>query len=91
MWPSACIPASPQAAPSFPLRLDIHVLAPTSALEMDNNIGRITAAFGTVFFGLFSTVGIQSRAADHRLALLYAAFLFLPAAATALCLPRVRD
>ena len=33
------------------------------------NIGRIAAAFGTVFFGLFSKVG------DHRLALLSAGFL----------------
>ena len=41
------------------------------------NIGRIVAAVGTVFFGLFSSVG------DHRLALLYASFLFLPAAAFA--------
>jgi len=49
------------------------------------NIGRITAAFGTVFFGLFSKVG------DHRIALLYAGFLFLPAAAVALFMPRARD
>lgn len=49
------------------------------------NIGRITAAFGTVFFGLFSKVG------DHRAALFYAGFLFLPAALAALFLPRVRD
>jgi hypothetical protein len=49
------------------------------------NIGRITAAFGTVFFGLFSKVG------DHRIALLCAGLLFLPAAATALFLPKVRD
>jgi MFS family permease len=49
------------------------------------NIGRITAAFGTVFFGLFSKVG------DHRAALFYAGFLFLPAAAIALFLPRARD
>ena len=49
------------------------------------NIGRTIAAFGTVFFGLFSTVG------DHRLALFYAAFLFLPAAAISFFLPRVRD
>jgi MFS family permease len=41
------------------------------------NIGRIAAAFGTVFFGLFSNVG------DHRLALFYAGFLFLPAAGRA--------
>jgi hypothetical protein len=38
------------------------------------NIGRIAAALGTVFFGLFSKVG------DYRLALLYAGFLFIPAA-----------
>ena len=49
------------------------------------NIGRVAAAFGTVFFGLFSKVG------DHRAALLYASFLFLPAAAISLFLPRVRD
>jgi hypothetical protein len=49
------------------------------------NIGRITAAFGTVFFGLFSRVG------DHRAALLYAGFLFLPAAVVSLFLPRRCD
>ncbi|HEV2395294.1 MAG TPA: MFS transporter [Verrucomicrobiae bacterium] len=49
------------------------------------NIGRVTAAAGTVFFGLFSRVG------DHRIALLYAGLLFLPAALTALFLPRARD
>jgi MFS family permease len=49
------------------------------------NIGRITAAFGTVFFGSFSKVG------DHRAALLYAGFLFLPAALTAMLLPARRD
>jgi MFS family permease len=49
------------------------------------NIGRITAAFGTVFFGLFSRVG------DHRLALLYAGFLFLPASIAAMFLPKARD
>jgi hypothetical protein len=49
------------------------------------NIGRVTAAFGTVFFGLFSKVG------DHRAALLYAGFLFLPAALIALLLPPARD
>ena len=36
------------------------------------NIGRIVAAAGTVFFGLFSKVG------DHRLALLYAASCSCP-------------
>lgn len=49
------------------------------------NIGRIVAAAGTVFFGLFSKVG------DHRTALFYAGFLFLPAAVICLFLPRVKD
>lgn len=49
------------------------------------NIGRMTAAFGTVFFGLFSTVG------DHRAALWYAGWLFLPAAVVAWFLPKRRD
>ncbi len=49
------------------------------------NIGRITAAFGTVFFGLSSKFG------DHRAALLYAGVLFLPAAVAALFLPRAKD
>ena len=49
------------------------------------NIGRIAAAAGTVFFGLFSKVG------DYRLVLLYAGFLFLPAAAAALFLPEPPD
>ena len=45
------------------------------------NIGRIAAAFGTVFFSLVSNVG------DYRLALLYTSFLFIPASAIALLLP----
>lgn len=49
------------------------------------NIGRIVAAGGTVFFGLFSDFG------DHRLALLYAGWLFLPAAAVALLLSEPPD
>ena len=49
------------------------------------NIGRIAAAFGTVFFGLFSKVG------DHRMVLLYAGFLFVPAAVLAFQMPRARD
>jgi predicted MFS family arabinose efflux permease len=49
------------------------------------NIGRVVAAFGTVFFGLFSNVG------DHRAALLWAGCLFLPAALTACMLPARRD
>ncbi len=49
------------------------------------NFGRIAAAAGTVFFGLTSKVG------DYRLALLSAAFLFLPAAIIALFLPEPTD
>jgi MFS family permease len=49
------------------------------------NIGRIGAAFGTVFFGIFSKVG------DHRMVLLYASFLFLPAAAVSFLMPRAKD
>lgn len=49
------------------------------------NIGRTAAAFGTVFFGLFSTVG------DHRAALFYAGFLFIPAAIICFMLPKVKD
>jgi MFS family permease len=45
------------------------------------NIGRIIAAAGTVVFGLFAQVGSGATAiCDHRLALSYAAWLFLPAA-----------
>lgn len=49
------------------------------------NIGRIVAALGTVFFGLASKVG------DHRMALLFAGCLFVPAALAAAFLPRVKD
>jgi MFS family permease len=49
------------------------------------NFGRIAAGLGTVFFGLFSTVG------DYRVALLCAGFLFLPAAAVAGMLPELPD
>jgi hypothetical protein len=45
------------------------------------NIGRIAAAFGTVFFGLFAQVG------SFRFALLYAALLLLPATVLALLAP----
>ncbi len=45
------------------------------------NIGRIAAGLGTVFFGLFADVG------NYRLALLYASFLFLPAAVIAWFMP----
>jgi MFS family permease len=49
------------------------------------NIGRIAAGLGTVFFGLSSRVG------DYRLAILYAGFLFLPAAGVAWMLPETPD
>jgi hypothetical protein len=43
------------------------------------NVGRIAAAAGTVIFGLFAKVGTGADAiCDHRLALFYSAFLFLP-------------
>jgi MFS family permease len=48
------------------------------------NIGRLVAAAGTVFFGIFNTPG------DYRTALFYAAFLFVPAAIIALWLPEPR-
>ncbi len=47
------------------------------------NIGRIAAAFGTVYFGTFGVAG------DYRQALLYTSFLFIPAAAFALLLPEL--
>ena len=46
------------------------------------NIGRIVAAGGTVFFGIFTKVG------NYQQALFYAAFLFLPAALAGLLLPQ---
>ena len=47
------------------------------------NIGRIAAAFGTVFFGLYSNV------TDLRQTLLAVAFLFIPAAIVAMFLPEL--
>ena len=71
------------------------------------NIGRIAAAVGTVFFGLFSDPevggwlrdhhwpesisGLFSHTVDYRFALLYSSVLFLPAAACALLLPEPPD
>ena len=60
------------------------------------NIGRIAAAFGTVFFGVLAQVkpvagGLASHLQDHRLTLLYAGFLFLPAAGISFLLPRATD
>jgi MFS family permease len=57
----------------------------TTGAGFSYNIGRLAAAFGTVFFGLFSKVG------DHRAALFYAGLLFLPATVSAVFLPQQRD
>jgi MFS family permease len=57
----------------------------TTGAGFSYNIGRILAAAGTIFFGLFSQVG------DYRLTLFYAGFLFLPAAAVALFLPDLQQ
>jgi MFS family permease len=53
----------------------------TTGVGLCFNIGRIAAAVGTVCFGLSAPMG------DHRLSLLYAGFLFLPAAGLAFFLP----
>src|SRR5215471_12681638 len=55
----------------------------TTGAGFSYNIGRLAAAFGTVYFGTFSQAG------DYRLALYYSAFLFIPAAAFALLLPEL--
>jgi MFS family permease len=47
------------------------------------NIGRIAAAFGTVFFGIYANIS------DLRLALLAVSFLFMPAAIIAWFLPEL--
>ena len=57
----------------------------TTGAGFSYNIGRIVAAFGTVFFGLFQHVG------DYRRTLLYAGLLFFPAAVVALSLPDPPD
>ena len=53
----------------------------TTGAGFSYNIGRIFAAAGTVFFGLFA------RPSDFSAVLLYASFLFLPAAILAMWLP----
>jgi MFS family permease len=49
------------------------------------NIGRIAAAVGTLFFGLYS------RVSDFRMALFYTGFVFIPAGLLALLLPSPAD
>jgi MFS family permease len=61
------------------------ILLRTTGAGFCYNIGRCVAAFGTIFFGLFSTVG------DHRAALLYAGFLFLPASLISFLMPKSHD
>jgi hypothetical protein len=55
----------------------------TTGAGFSYNIGRLAAAFGTVYFGTYSQAG------DYRLAIVYSSFLFLPAAAFALLLPEL--
>ena len=57
----------------------------TTGAGFSYNIGRIVAAFGTIFFGLFAHVG------DFRHALLFNSFLLLPAMFVALMLPDLKD
>ncbi len=55
----------------------------TTGAGFSYNIGRILAACGTIFFGIFAQVG------DYRLTLLYASFLFIPAAIISMFLPEL--
>ncbi len=55
----------------------------TTGAGFSYNIGRLAAAFGTVYFGTFGQAG------DYRMALYYSSFLFLPAAGFALLLPEL--
>lgn len=57
------------------------------------NVGRIVAAFGTVFFGLYARVGASSDdpCAAYRVALLCVGALFLPAAFVSLMMPHAKD
>ena len=61
------------------------VLLRTTGAGFCYNIGRIVAAGGTVFFGVFNHVD------NVREALLYTGFLFLPAALLAMMLPLEQD
>ncbi len=61
------------------------ILLRTTGAGFCYNIGRIVAAAGTVFFGIFVKVG------NFRTALLYAGFLFIPSAFVAMLLPKEKD
>ena len=65
------------------------VLLRTTGSGFCYNIGRIVAAAGTVFFGIF--VKVDEAVGDFRTALLYAGFLFIPSAAVAFMLPQEKD
>jgi hypothetical protein len=62
------------------------VLLRTTGAGFCYNIGRIAAAFATVFFA-----GAFSQEGDYRHALFYAGFLFFPAALAAIFLPEPPD
>jgi len=55
----------------------------TTGAGFSYNIGRVAAAFGTVYFGLFAEVG------SFRVTLFRAGLLLLPAAAVALLAPEL--
>lgn len=61
------------------------VLLRTTGAGFCYNAGRVFAAAGTVFFGIFNKVN------SARVALLYSGFLFVPAALAALILPSESD
>ncbi|MDB6118491.1 MAG: nanT 1, partial [Verrucomicrobiaceae bacterium] len=61
------------------------ILLRTTGAGFCYNIGRIFAAAGTVFFGLYVKVG------NFRTALLYAGFLFIPSALVAMMLPQEKE
>jgi MFS family permease len=61
------------------------VLLRTTGSGFSYNIGRIAAAAGTVFFGLFARVN------DFRIVLLLDAFLFLPAVFIVLLMPEINQ
>jgi hypothetical protein len=65
------------------------VLLRTTGSGFCYNIGRIVAAGGTVFFGIF--VKVDEAVGDFRTALLYAGFLFIPSAAVAIMLPQEKE